>query len=75
MTRIAIIGAGISGLATAHYLVRELSAAGRSAEIILFEAEKVPGGKMRTIRDAGKRITQMRQYGHTQSVISARSVP
>jgi oxygen-dependent protoporphyrinogen oxidase len=51
--RIAIVGAGISGLCTAHSLVRELSAAGRSVEIILFEAEKVPGGKMRTIREDG----------------------
>ena len=53
MKRIVIVGAGISGLCTAHFLVREFSAAGRSVEIILFEAEKVPGGKMRTIREDG----------------------
>lgn len=53
MPRIIIVGAGISGLCTAHYLVRNLSAAGREAEILLFEAEEVPGGKMRTIRDEG----------------------
>ncbi len=53
MPRIVIVGAGISGLCTAHFLVRELSAAGRAAEIILFEAEDVPGGKMRTVRDGG----------------------
>jgi len=53
MPRIVIVGAGISGLCTAHYLVKTLSAAGREAEIILFEAEKVPGGKMRTIREDG----------------------
>jgi len=53
MPRIAIVGAGISGLCTAHELVRILSAAGREAEILIFEAEKVPGGKMRTIRDGG----------------------
>ena len=53
MKRIVIVGAGISGLCTAHSLVREFSAAGRSVEIILFEAEKVPGGKMRTIREDG----------------------
>jgi oxygen-dependent protoporphyrinogen oxidase len=51
--RIAIVGAGISGMCTAHYLVRELSSAGRAVEIILFEAEKVPGGKMRTICEDG----------------------
>jgi oxygen-dependent protoporphyrinogen oxidase len=53
MPRIVIAGAGISGLCTAHYLVKTLSAAGREAEIILFEAEKVPGGKMRTVREGG----------------------
>ena len=40
-------------MCTAHSLVREFSAAGRSVEILLFEAEKVPGGKMRTIREDG----------------------
>ncbi len=53
MPRIVIVGAGISGLCTAHYLVKTLSTAGREAEIVLFEAEKVPGGKMRTIREDG----------------------
>jgi oxygen-dependent protoporphyrinogen oxidase len=53
MPRIVIVGAGISGLCTAHYIVKLLSAAGREAEIILFEADKVPGGKMRTVRDGG----------------------
>lgn len=53
MPRIAIVGAGISGLCTAWYLIRELSAAGRGAEIVLFEADRVPGGKMRTVREDG----------------------
>ncbi len=53
MPRIIIVGAGISGLCTAHYLVRNLSAAGREAKILIFEAEEVPGGKMRTIREDG----------------------
>jgi len=53
VTRIVIVGAGISGLCTAHYLVRELASAGKPVEIILFEAENVPGGKMRTIREDG----------------------
>lgn len=56
MRRIAIVGAGISGLCTAHYLVREFQAAGKSVEIILFEAEPVPGGKMRSIPQDGFRM-------------------
>ena len=53
MPRIVIIGAGLSGLATAHYLVKSLSDAGKEAEILLLEADAVPGGKMRTIRQGG----------------------
>ncbi|OGP38374.1 MAG: protoporphyrinogen oxidase, partial [Deltaproteobacteria bacterium GWC2_66_88] len=53
MPRIAIVGAGLSGLSTAHYLVKSLSAAGKEAEILLLEADAVPGGKMRTIRQDG----------------------
>jgi oxygen-dependent protoporphyrinogen oxidase len=53
MPRIAVVGAGISGLCTAHYLVRELSAAKRDAEILILEAGDAPGGKMRTIRQDG----------------------
>ncbi len=53
MPRIAVIGAGISGLCTAHYLVRELSAAQRDAEILILESEETPGGKMRTVRQDG----------------------
>ena len=53
MPRIVIIGAGLSGMATAHYLVKSLSDAGKEAEILLLEADAVPGGKMRTIRQDG----------------------
>ena len=53
MPRIAIIGAGLSGLCTAYYLVDLLSDAGKEAEILLLEADGVPGGKMRTIRQDG----------------------
>ena len=45
MPRIVIIGAGLSGLATAHYLVKSLSAAGKEAEILLLEADAVPAGR------------------------------
>jgi oxygen-dependent protoporphyrinogen oxidase len=53
MPRIVIIGAGLSGLSTAHYLVRTLYDAGKEAEILLLEADNVPGGKTRTIREDG----------------------
>ncbi|RJP18938.1 MAG: protoporphyrinogen oxidase [Deltaproteobacteria bacterium] len=53
MPRIVIVGAGLSGLCTAHYLVRHLAEAGKEAEILLLESEAVPGGKMRTIRQDG----------------------
>ncbi len=53
MPRIVIVGAGISGLCTAHFVIRELSAAGRAAEIVLFESENIAGGKMRTVREGG----------------------
>jgi oxygen-dependent protoporphyrinogen oxidase len=53
MPRIVIIGAGLSGLCTAHYLIKNLSAQGKDAEILLLEADGVPGGKMRTIRQDG----------------------
>ena len=48
--RIAVIGAGISGLAAAHIL-------GRSHRVVLFEAEKRLGGHARTVM-AGKRGDQ-----------------
>ena len=56
MARIVIIGAGLSGLCTAHYLVDRLSEAGKEAEILLLESDAVPGGKMRTIRQDGFRM-------------------
>ncbi len=46
MARVAIVGAGISGLATAHYL-------GRQAEVVIFEKEAAPGGTMRSQREQG----------------------
>ncbi len=53
MPRIVIIGAGLSGLCTAHYLLRNLYDSGKEAEILLLEAYGIPGGKMRTIRQDG----------------------
>lgn len=53
MKRIAVVGAGVSGLATAHYLRRGLESSGKSAEIVVFEAGSEPGGTMRTSREQG----------------------
>jgi oxygen-dependent protoporphyrinogen oxidase len=53
MPRIVIVGAGLSGLCTAHYLIKKLRDAGKDAEILILEADGAPGGKMRTIRQDG----------------------
>ena len=50
--RIGIVGAGLSGLATAFYLRRGLP----SAELVVFEAEAVPGGKLQTVEIEGFRF-------------------
>ncbi|MBI5208472.1 MAG: protoporphyrinogen oxidase [Elusimicrobia bacterium] len=53
MSRVAIVGAGISGLATAHFIRRELAAAGRDAQLVILESRRVAGGSMRTIAEEG----------------------
>ena len=50
--RIAIVGAGISGLTTAFYLQR----ARPDWELVIYEANSVPGGTMRTIECDGFRF-------------------
>jgi protoporphyrinogen/coproporphyrinogen III oxidase len=50
--RIGIIGAGLSGLATAFHLSR----ARPDAELVVFEAEDGPGGKLRTVEIDGFRF-------------------
>ena len=45
--KVAVVGGGISGLATAFYLKR------KGVEVELFEKEKRLGGKMRTVREKG----------------------
>ncbi len=42
--RVVIVGAGLSGLAVAHELVK------RGLEVLVLEATRVPGGRIRTIR-------------------------
>jgi oxygen-dependent protoporphyrinogen oxidase len=50
VTRVAVVGGGISGL-TAAYRLRRLLGAG--AEIVVFEKTRTPGGKLRTAELAG----------------------
>ena len=51
--RIVVAGAGLSGLSICHALQEKLTAAGKSAEILLIESEGRVGGKVRTERDGG----------------------
>lgn len=53
MTRIAIIGAGISGLAAAYAIERSAKAAGLEARTVVFEKESRTGGKILSIREEG----------------------
>ena len=53
MIRIAVVGAGISGLTTAHYLSTGLEKSGGTADIFIFESAAEPGGTMRTVREQG----------------------
>jgi len=50
--RIGIVGAGLSGLATAFYLKR----AAPGAELVIFESEAAPGGKLHTEEIEGFRF-------------------
>jgi oxygen-dependent protoporphyrinogen oxidase len=50
--RIGIVGAGLSGLATAFYLERALP----GAELVIFESEAAPGGKLHTEEVEGFRF-------------------
>lgn len=54
--RVAVLGAGIAGLATAHYLKREGARLGTPVEVAVYEASGRPGGRIRTADDAGFRI-------------------
>ncbi|MGA2193031.1 MAG: protoporphyrinogen oxidase [Nitrospirota bacterium] len=51
--RIAVAGAGISGLTIAYAIQEKFSAAGKPAEIFLLEANGRVGGKIRTHRENG----------------------
>jgi oxygen-dependent protoporphyrinogen oxidase len=51
--KIAVIGGGISGLASAHYLKKLASERGLAVKIDLFEAEARAGGKFDAVKDSG----------------------
>lgn len=53
MTRIAIIGAGISGLATAHAVERLAAERGLEVTVTVLEKEPRTGGKIWSIREEG----------------------
>ena len=53
MKRIAVIGAGISGLATAYQLRKQLAEAGIDHQLRVFEKEGRPGGKITAARRQG----------------------
>lgn len=53
MTRITIIGAGISGLATAHAVERLAAERGLEVAVTVLEKEPRTGGKIWSIRDEG----------------------
>jgi len=53
MTKIAIIGAGISGLSTAHAIERLAAAAGLEVAVTVFEREERTGGKIWSIKEEG----------------------
>ena len=53
MNKIAIIGAGISGLSTAYAVERLASEAGLEVEVTVFEREDRTGGKIWSIKEEG----------------------
>lgn len=53
MKTIAVLGGGITGLCTVHYLQRALQAQNKKANIIVIEKEAYLGGKIHTAHDKG----------------------
>lgn len=49
--RVAIVGAGITGLAAAYYLQKRARESGRSLHCTIIEASNLPGGKIVTDRE------------------------
>ena len=53
MTRIVVVGAGISGLAAAFEIRRLAAGAGTNVEVVVLEEQDQVGGKVRTVRADG----------------------
>ena len=53
MKKVAVVGGGLSGLATAYEIDKRLRAAGGHYELRLFEAEARVGGKIGAARRDG----------------------
>jgi len=57
LARVAVVGGGISGLATAHFLLNgDRDGAGPPLDVAVFEASGRAGGKVRTTRLAGAAV-------------------
>jgi oxygen-dependent protoporphyrinogen oxidase len=54
--RVAVVGAGIAGLAVAHFLKREAARRSAPIDLTIYEGSPRPGGRIRTLRDAGYQI-------------------
>jgi protoporphyrinogen/coproporphyrinogen III oxidase len=52
-SRVAVVGAGVTGLSAAYRLIRSV---GRDAEVVVFESDQQPGGKVRTVEVGGVRV-------------------
>jgi len=60
MARVAVIGAGFSGLSAATYL----GAAGH--EVHIFEKNSAPGGRARQFRSRGYKFDMGPSFGHSK---------
>ena len=53
MKTVAVVGGGITGLCTMHYLKRQLEKKGIEAELVLIERNEYLGGKIHSVHDGG----------------------
>lgn len=53
MKTVAVVGGGITGLCTMHYLKRQLEEEGIEAELVLIERNEYLGGKIHSVHDGG----------------------
>ena len=54
--KVAILGAGIAGLSTAHFIRREAARRSLPLELLVYEAGPRAGGRIRTQEDQGYRV-------------------